>query len=549
MNIQKSSPNKHNLIHKLTGFINKGKSLRQRFLIHIILFLIVLLTAVFIILSISGVFSLDNKKAISLFNNELNHVANHINADFDNISAKSINLAMTLNTDIEKILKDNNISIGDFKIHPKIYNQILESECQTLITALLNTKSSGVFMILDGTINPNLPYSDSSKSGLYIRNMEPNIVNLEAPHLNMLRGPIDIAKENDIIIHPRWEMEFDINRDTYFKKTMYMVMNNAELPLPKLYYWYIADISSDTPDKVMLCIVPLKALDGTVYGICGFEISSLLFKLSYIPDITISDTVFTMLSKVEDNTFNLTSSLISANYPAFATNELSGNMRFYQKKSKSLIKYLYSPNRFIGLHKKIVLYADDSPYKDEEWAVSIMIPANYYNSVVGNINRRVILLLLVLLLFAITASFWISKFYLKPIIETINKMKQKKPSEIEKTNIIEIDDLLEFLSQQDRVMETKAQMDNPPVSDIQNISMFKEFLNNIKTLSPAERAVFDLYMEGYTGKEIAEKLYLSINTIKTHNKRIYEKMNVSSRNELMVYFKMMKEMNLKKYED
>ena len=74
--------------------------------------------------------------------------------------------------------------------------------------------------------------------------------------------------------------------------------------------------------------------------------------------------------------------------------------------------------------------------------------------------------------------------------------------------------------------------------------MFKEFLKNIETLSPAERTVFDLYMEGYTGKEIAEKLYLSINTIKTHNKRIYEKMNVSSRNELMLYFRMMKEINV-----
>lgn len=70
-------------------------------------------------------------------------------------------------------------------------------------------------------------------------------------------------------------------------------------------------------------------------------------------------------------------------------------------------------------------------------------------------------------------------------------------------------------------------------------------MENIGTLSPAEKAVFDLYMEGHTGKEISEKLYLSINTIKTHNKRIYEKMNVSSRNELMVYIKMMKEMNLK----
>ena len=51
--------------------------------------------------------------------------------------------------------------------------------------------------------------------------------------------------------------------------------------------------------------------------------------------------------------------------------------------------------------------------------------------------------------------------------------------------------------------------------------------------------LYTSYMEGYTAREIADKLYLSINTIKTHNKRIYMKLNVTSRKELMVYVQMM----------
>jgi len=42
-------------------------------------------------------------------------------------------------------------------------------------------------------------------------------------------------------------------------------------------------------------------------------------------------------------------------------------------------------------------------------------------------------------------------------------------------------------------------------------------------------------------KEIAEILCLSINTIKTHNKRIYMKLNVASRRELLLYVEMLKE--------
>ena len=48
-------------------------------------------------------------------------------------------------------------------------------------------------------------------------------------------------------------------------------------------------------------------------------------------------------------------------------------------------------------------------------------------------------------------------------------------------------------------------------------------------------------MRGHTAREIAEILCLSINTIKTHNRRIYMKLNVTSRKELMVYIQMMEE--------
>jgi len=454
-----------------------------------------------------------------------------------------------LNNIIEKKLNKENISICELKKHPEIYNKLLDSVCQTLTIALLNTKSSGVFIILDCTVNPNLSYSDSSRSGLYICNIEPNVNILETPNLHMLRGPVDIAKNNDIIIHPKWKLEFDINKDTFFTKIMETVRNNAEQPLSKLYHWHTDNSLYNNDEEVIICSVPLIATDGTIYGVCGFEVSQLLFKLSYIPDIPFTDTAFSMLSKVENNAFNLKSSFISANYPVQITKELSDNMLSCRKKSKSLFNYFCTSGQFIGMHKNISLYAEDSPYNDKEWAVSIMIPADDYERAVGNINRKVVFCLLALLLISIAASFWITKFFTKPITETINKMKQIKPSEIEKTNIVEIDDLLEFLSRQDRHNESETKTNNTPITDIKNTNMFNEFLKNIQTLSPAERAVFDLYMEGYTAKEIAEKLYLSINTIKTHNKRIYEKMNVSSRNELMVYFKMMKEINSNKQEN
>ncbi len=519
--------------------------MRQRLIVFSVLFLVTLLIAVFVILLISGVFNIGNKETKTLFENELNHVENAIYMDYGSISVKSVDLAKALNISIEKYLKDKNILISNLKYNPDIYNELLDFECQTLITALLRTKSSGVFIILDGTINPKLPNAEFSKAGIYIRNMEPNIVNLESPYLHMLRGSTDIAKNNDILIHSQWTMEFDINDDDFFTKTINTARSNNELSITKLYYWCPNIALPNTTNRVMLCTVPLISSDGTIYGVCGFEVSSLLFKLSYIPDSIISDTVFSLLSKSENETLDCSSSFMAAKYPAVVKNELADAKLTYQVKPSSPTKYTSSSKQFMGLHKNISLYSDDSPYKDEGWVVSVMVPKKDYERALDNINQRIILLLLTLLFLGIAASFWFSKFYLKPITDTINKVKQTKPSEIEKTNISEIDDLLEFLSRQDSKIATEENKANYSVAIAKNTEMFREFLENIETLSPAERAVFDLYIEGYTGKEIAEKLYLSINTIKTHNKRIYEKMNVSSRNELMVYIKMMKEIDLK----
>ena len=56
-------------------------------------------------------------------------------------------------------------------------------------------------------------------------------------------------------------------------------------------------------------------------------------------------------------------------------------------------------------------------------------------------------------------------------------------------------------------------------------------LGNIDPLSHREMDVLRLISEGLTNQEIAQKLYLSTNTIKSHSIKIYRKLNVSNRNQ------------------
>ena len=61
-----------------------------------------------------------------------------------------------------------------------------------------------------------------------------------------------------------------------------------------------------------------------------------------------------------------------------------------------------------------------------------------------------------------------------------------------------------------------------------------EFLVNEKALqqlgmSRRELEVLQLIAQGHSNQEIANRLFVSLNTIKTHNARIFEKMDVNSR--------------------
>lgn len=247
-----------------------------------------------------------------------------------------------------------------------------------------------------------------------------------------------------------------------------------------------------------------------------------------------------------------------------------------------LNRYTYAENSYLGLDSRITLYPADSPYEKEEWTVALLVPEADLSPLMARQNRSIALLLLLLTGACVALSVRISRLYLQPVTEAFDTIRSKTTAQHSKTRIPEIDDLMEYLAKEDEAAEEAAALalgkvrgeaggaiagtgtvigtvgsETPrratgeaardiqrpdPVSRAHSTAMFETFVKNIKTLSKAERAVFDLYMEGHTAKEIAQILFLSINTIKTHNKRIYIKLNVSSRKELLVYIGMMQEL-------
>ena len=60
---------------------------------------------------------------------------------------------------------------------------------------------------------------------------------------------------------------------------------------------------------------------------------------------------------------------------------------------------------------------------------------------------------------------------------------------------------------------------------------------NLKTkLSKQEQVVLEHLLEDKTNKDIAEALFLSVSTVKSHTNHIYKKLNVQSRDEVKSLF-------------
>lgn len=77
---------------------------------------------------------------------------------------------------------------------------------------------------------------------------------------------------------------------------------------------------------------------------------------------------------------------------------------------------------------------------------------------------------------------------------------------------------------------TPAPLSTPaPSYDKESLHYFSQ---QLPTLTPTERTVYDLYLSGSSSKEILSTLQISENTLKFHNKNIYSKLGISSRKQL-----------------
>lgn len=68
--------------------------------------------------------------------------------------------------------------------------------------------------------------------------------------------------------------------------------------------------------------------------------------------------------------------------------------------------------------------------------------------------------------------------------------------------------------------------------------MFRGFADKARSLSSAERRILNYYIDGHDISEIPDLAFISIHTVKKHNRSIYQKLEIASRDELILYIEL-----------
>lgn len=73
--------------------------------------------------------------------------------------------------------------------------------------------------------------------------------------------------------------------------------------------------------------------------------------------------------------------------------------------------------------------------------------------------------------------------------------------------------------------------------------MLDTFVTNITLLTPAEYNILRYYIHGHEITEIPKLAFVSINTVRKHNKNIYRKLAVGTKEELLLYIDLLQRSN------
>ena len=510
----------HNIIGAFKNAAGRNaSSMRVRFYTVMFAFVFLLSLTVVVIFISTGTFTAGKRNAEKFVEKELSSNYNRLTGQFGDIVLKLVSVSREISGSIEFRMAEKRMSASDIKIVPAELEKITGNELERLKLAAELVNGSGVFMILDATINPSAENAEFSKAGIYLKKSELELSESTETTWLYLRGFPKIAYKNNFQINNKWKMEFNLkDKDCVFFNQLMETSQNSVLPVSKLYYWDTENIISES-DGGLICSIPLIDSDGKVFGICGIEISGKNFKSDYIADNSEYGDTICIFGTIDGNRLNADNSFSSG---------IGGGGNLLVSNLNGLDLYKQENGiTYYGIHEEINLYQSDSPFSKQRYALSVLIPKKTIDKTVFGDYLKFTLICAAFLIIGIAVSLFFGKQYINPIISAFEAIQSGSLEDV-KTNIAEIDKLIEQIK--------TLRSANRPLPD----DFFEDFTKRIKTLTPVETNILRYQIDSVDEKDITSKMFITKNALRKHNERIYAKLNVSGKQALVLYIELIK---------
>lgn len=493
---------------------------RKLFLYWISMFLM-FLAALLLVLSLTGIIFNQKQKLSENLDMQLDLIEKEVSEQMNTLTARGILLSQSISHELEQILAAENLSAENLNNRPEILEKIQNSVYEEINTAMRISTCSGAYMILNATTNTRAENAENSRSGLYLRFSD---LNANAPGQEKsvyFRGIADIAREKQIELHNRWNLEFDISLIPGFSQQMGKAVNR----LADSSYWMRSIELTDTWENVMLLNVPILDKNQKICGSCGLEISSLYFNMCYSGLETSFGTAVLVTAPSRYDQLLISQGLVSG----LDSGVLKKTEARITKKDTYYNTYTVGNEHYVGKQQMLSVRGADG----EALFAAVLLPEESYKSYTVEMQKKCAVVILVFLVLMTGMSLYFSRRFTDPIIQNLSAIQSGERLEGRQAGISEIDMLLKYI-QEKNACHMKEESGLPP-----NIEeLFRDFEERVFTLTTSEKNIMRYYAEGYDAAAISEMAYISMSTVRKHSGNIYRKLGVASKDEMMLYLEL-----------
>ena len=509
----------------MADIYRKPNSLRSKLFGYMFLLAVALIFCVLVTMLLLGQVPNVKENYYKELDMQMSMLEKELSDYYENAVISATQLSYTAGKQMDAVLAENNLSFSMLENNQAQLTALQDELFDPLKNSLLQANMSGAFIAWDTTINSNVANAQDNRNGLYL---QLDTRNVEKSTVIVYRGDTEIGKKHGAMPHRKWRLEYAVSDIPGFAS----LLAEAALPIDAAHRISPVMELPGTSEKAMLVTVPVIGADGTVYGLCGFELGQMHFKEFFSQPTNLS---------------RLTCLFVpNANGSIDSREVLSCGVRngYYFVPSESLVmkdmshgmkKLIGETHEYVGVTRTVNLAANSDPS-----LLAVMIPKDDYDQAVSSNHLVMVVTILLLSFFAVVTCLGLSHRFIIPLRKSLRRLRDSTEEEsasgstLPNTGFREIDELVAFVT--DKMMNRPADVVMPPYIE----DMLSRFIETTSSLTPSEMNVLSLLIQGHDPKDLSGLLFVSESTAKHHVLKIYKKLDVSSRGELLLYIEMLK---------